>query len=195
MNEPFLSQKVRVQREREFSPHHILIGAANMALESAGKKEPGWLYHELIAMMFSALALEALANSFGKRLITHWKDYETASPVAKLRIIAKELGVDPDFGEEPWSATLWLVSFRNKVAHARPESVKFDVVMTSEDFEKTRMEYPKSKLELDISTTNAMRAVTAVEDILHILCEKMNPEDLGGLLCDGFIGSTSSLHE
>jgi len=47
--------KYRVQRDRDFKPHHILIGTAKIALESAEAKTPGWLYYELTAITFSAL--------------------------------------------------------------------------------------------------------------------------------------------
>ncbi len=190
---PPVSAKVRVQRDRDFAPHHILLGSANMALESAENKEPGWLYHELIAITFSALALEALTNAFGERLVERWKDFESASPIAKVRMLAQKLEIEVNFAEEPWSAVLWLVKFRNSVAHAKPEAVKFDEIMTREEFEARRREYPKSKFELGISTANARRAVNTVESILDSFCEKVPPEDLRGLICDSFSGTASSV--
>jgi hypothetical protein len=111
-------------------------------LESAELKTPGWLYYELTAITFSALSLEAPTNSFGEKFVARWYDYESSSPIAKLRIICSQLNVEPDFEKEPWAATLWLLKSRNKVAHARPESINFDKTMTDEDFQKICFEFP-----------------------------------------------------
>lgn len=162
-----------------------------MALENAESKAPGWLYQELVAMTFSALSLEALGNSFGEIFIDRWKDYESASPVAKIRILGDRLGVPIDFSVEPWAAVLWLVKFRNQVAHARPEKIVFDKIMTREDFEKSRTEYPKSNMELGISLEAAKRAVSAVEKIHEVFCAAVPLTELEGLLGDGFSGTAS----
>ena len=185
-------KKFRVQREREFAPHHILYGAAQIALENAELKTPGWLYYELTAITFSALSLEALTNSFGEKLVTRWCDYESSSPIAKLRIICSRLGVEPDFEKEPWATTLWLVKFRNKVAHAKPESINFDETMTDEDFQKIRFEFPQSKLEMQISLANAKRSVFAIVEIMNLFYPKLTLDEKNGLYFDGYSGSTSS---
>ena len=186
------NDKVRVQREREFSPHHILIGAAQLALERARKPEPGWLYDELVAMTFSAMALEALANAFGERFVPRWKDYESASPIAKLRVVALQLKLaDPDFSTAPWTFALWLIKFRNKVAHAKPESIKFDATMSRADFQRMRLELPKSKLELEISLEHAERSLQTVSSIFELMCKHAPQEKLPGLLFDSFSGTVS----
>jgi len=78
---------LQVERERNFSAHHMLLGAARMAMEDSNKQRPGWFYSDLIAITFSALSIEALCNAFGNRFVPDWKDFESSSPIAKLRII------------------------------------------------------------------------------------------------------------
>ena len=185
-------KKFRVQRDRDFKPHHILIGAAKSALESAEAKTPGWLYHELTAITFSALALEALTNSFGEKLVMRWEHFESASPIAKLRIICSRLDVTPNFDIEPWAATLWLVKFRNKVAHAKPESIRFDKTMTQEEFQASRFEYPHAKLEMQINLENAKHSISAIDQILELFYPKLKDDEKNYLYWDGFIGSTST---
>jgi hypothetical protein len=58
----------RVQQDRDFKPYHIQIGSAKIALESAEARTPGWLYYELTAITFSALAIEALTIRLAKNL-------------------------------------------------------------------------------------------------------------------------------
>ena len=184
--------KYRVQRDRDFKPHHILIGTAKIALESAEAKTPGWLYYELTAITFSALALEALTNSFGEKLVSRWDDFETASPIAKLRIICSRLLVEPDFEKEPWSVALWLVKFRNKIAHAKPESIKFDKTMTENDFQKIQFEFPRSKLEMQINLENAKRSVSTIDQILELFYLPLKSDEKYCLYSDGFSGTTST---
>ncbi len=188
--EPRPERNLRVQRERKFSPHHVLLGVARMALESAERKEDGWFYHELISITFTALALEALANSFGERVVERWADFESASPMAKLRVIARELGVqEASLAQD--GVLVWLIRFRNKVAHAKPELVRFDASMTKKEFAKIQLEPPKAGLESEVSIANAKRALAAVQAVFDLLCEKTPQEKLDGLLGDGFSGTVT----
>jgi len=187
-----VNKKVRVQRDRYFKPHHILIGAAKNALENAEARVPGWLYYELTAITFSALALEALTNSFGEKLVARWEDFERgANPVAKLRIICSQLNVQPDFEKEPWATTLWLMKFRNKVAHAKPEPINFDKTMSEEDFKKIQFEFPQSKFEMEITLKNAKRSIDAIDSILELFYPKLSAEKADELYSNGFSGSVS----
>jgi hypothetical protein len=101
------------------------------------------------------------------------------------------LRVEPDFKEEPWSATLWLVKFRNKVAHAKPESVKFDKTMTEEDLRKIQFEFPRSKLEMQINLESAKRSVSAIDQILELFYPQMTQDGKYHLYANGFSGMTS----
>lgn len=189
-----MAPQLRVRRERHFCPHHILLSTATTALKDAEAKHSGWFYSELTAITFSALAFEALVNAFGEQLIDRWSDYESATPIAKLRIISTYLDLSIDFSQEPWSVMLWLVKFCNKVAHAKPEKVTQDSVMTSEEYERKRKSCPPAKLESDITLANAKRSVESVAKILSLLCGKLPPEDLTGLLADGWSGQASQIH-
>ena len=123
--------KTRIEIEREFSAHHILLETAEKALKKAKDRQKiGVVHDQLIAMTFSALALEALANAFGRRLVPKWSHFEMAPPIAKLRTVARQLEIDDrEFEQEPRAAAVWLMSFRNKVAHAaRKSSLKQDYV-------------------------------------------------------------------
>jgi hypothetical protein len=186
---PEPNDKIRVQKERAFAPHHLLIQTAQIALEDAENKRPGYSRYELTCITFSALALEALGNSFGEKFIPRWKkDFESSSPIAKLRIICDHFQIAPDFNSEPWVSTIWLIKFRNCVAHAKPELVKEDGIFPHEEYHHNFYELPKSKLEKQVTLENAKRAVNCVNEILEILVSKIPAEVLGGLLVDGWTG-------
>jgi hypothetical protein len=69
--------RVYVKVVRKFLPHQMLVGAASHHLESAKKQVPGYFYERLSSLMFSALAIEAIGNTYGEVLIQSWKDFET----------------------------------------------------------------------------------------------------------------------
>ena len=188
------SKKVRVTRERPFSAHHMFIGAARVSIQDAENKKPGWFYDELTAMVMSALAVEALANAFGKRLLKDWEDFESASPIAKLKLVCKELDLEFDRNKEPWSTIKWLSKFRNLVAHAKPELVTEDYISTPDEYEKKRMDMPKSALEKQVTLGNAKRAYEGVEKVKELLAKKVPPDESFGLYSDSCLGSASIEH-
>jgi hypothetical protein len=187
--------KVKVTRERYCCPHHLLLAPARLALDRVEKQEHGWYYDALTAITFSALALEALANSFGERLIDRWDDFESATVQAKLRVVCKTLEVDVQFGSEPWGAIPWLTKFRNAVAHAKPKLLTEEKLLLSEDYEAHMYDRPESKLEKDITKPNAKRAVATVESILSILCKKLTVDQFHGLISDDWSGSAESIKD
>jgi hypothetical protein len=187
--------KIKVKRKRNFSAHHILIGAARAAVEDAEQQKPGWFYNDLTAIIMSALSVEALCNSIGNRVIEGWQDYESSSPIAKLRILCKRLGITYNQNKEPWTTVKWLCKFRNIIAHAKPELVDEEYIMSREEYDKRRTDYPKSKLEKEVTLGKAKRALNAVETVKQILCEKIPAENSFGLYCDSWGGSAKAVKD
>ena len=190
-------RKLEVKRERRFLPHLVLLGAAYTFLKDAAPeaKRLRASHYELGAIIFSALAFEALANAFGERLITDWEDSRRASPIAKLRVVCTHLKVDARFDRQPWSTALWLIKFRNKVAHAKPQFVKKNKLMSSEEFEKKGHDRPTSKIEAQVTYVNAKRSVEAVMDIGYALIKHLSPEEYAGLVADGWTVSATVKNE
>lgn len=172
----------------------MLIGAARAALDDATSKKPGWFYSELVAITMSALSIEAMSNAIGERVIPDWKDFESASPIAKLRLLCKQLQVPFDKNVEPWASAIWLAKFRNLVAHAKPELVQEERVISRAEYDNRPHDSPKSKLEKKISTEHAERAVRTAESIKDLLCKNIPPEEAFGLYSDSWSGS-ASLHD
>lgn len=73
----------RVQ-ERHYSAHHTLLRVARFELAKAERKEVGWFDSTFVALTFSALAIEALSNAIGDRIVPDWKDFETAAHLRKF---------------------------------------------------------------------------------------------------------------
>jgi len=182
--------KLKRTQERHFSAHHMLIEVARVANERAVKQEPGWFYDALTTMTFSALAVEALCNSIGERKVEDWEDYESSSPNAKLRLLAGRLSINYKKSEEPWFTARWLIKFRNRIAHAKPEFIKEERLLTQEELDKRLFDRPDSKLEREITIANAARALEATTSLKNILCAAISPTEALGLFTDGWSGNT-----
>lgn len=190
-----VTEHLNVSRERRFSAHHMLLGAARMALQDAESKKPGWFYAQLTALTMSGLAMEAICNAIGERIITDWKDFENAPPVGKLRLICDKLNVPFDSSREPWSTARWLAKFRNEIAHAKPEFVKESYVWTREEYDRWQTKEPKSGVEKKITLGNAKRVVKRITEIKDLLCLRVPEEEASGLYSDEWSGSAGLIRD
>jgi hypothetical protein len=180
---------VRTQ-ERHFSAHNMFLHAADLALEEAEKKEAGWFNQALVAIAFSAFAMEAFANALGDRVATDWKDFESASPLAKLRLLADRLSVPYAKDLQPWQSLRWLARLRNSLAHAKPQFVVHTAEISEEERADRPLEGPDSDLEKQVTIENARRAVNAMREIKLSLSMKIDAERRFGLYSDGWSSST-----
>jgi len=180
----------RVQ-ERNFSAHHTLLRVARHELAKAERKDDGWFDSTFVVLTFSALAIEALSNAIGERIVPDWKDFESANPLAKIRLLAERLGIPYSSESEPWNTIRWLGKFRNLVAHPKPEIILDDKLITEREADDRPFDPPKSKLEREVTVGNAKRAFDAVETAKLLFCEKIPAEDRFGLYSDSRSTSTS----
>jgi hypothetical protein len=176
---------VRTRTERRFNPHLLLLRGAQYHLTAAHEKRDGWYYHWLGAILMSALSIEAVGNAYGEFLIPEWKDFESASPIAKLRLVASRCGVKPDFGREPWQTARLLVVFRNLIAHAKPNHLKSEKDCTLSDYGRVFGVKLESKLEEMITEAFATKSCAAVEEIMSAFNKTLGPSERHALAYDG----------
>ena len=154
----------------------MLLRTAQRSLEAAKKQSAGYLYDELVTVVFSALGIEAFCNTVGERIFeSDWlSEHERKSPTEKLELLAGKLDITYDVKVEPWIAAIWLFDLRNRIAHAKPEFVKPDeeyLTQKQYDTSQFKRSFPNSKLENKINLSNAQRAFTAAGDIKIIFCD------------------------
>lgn len=169
----------------------MLLGAARMALQDAADKRPGYFYYQLIIITFSGLAVEAICNAFGERYVPAWKDFESSGPIAKLRVLCEQFGIEYCRNREPWATALWLVNVRNKIAHARPELVTEEYVWSRTEYDSRQAEEPKSKLEKQITLGHAKNGYESAVKIKELLSKSIPAEDTYGLQIEGWVGSAT----
>lgn len=161
--------------ERHFHPFHLLIDAARDTLDEMRNYQLGGEAFTLSTMLLSSLAIEALANSIGEHKISNWTDFESASPIAKLRVISKELGIDFNQDQSLWNEIRQLVKFRNQAAHAKPKILKIEKEIHESNIHELLNPAP-TKFEKEINYENAEKAFHAVDTLRTLLCSKLDPE-------------------
>ena len=187
--------KLLYKMQRHFSPHHILLGAARHSLNGCKDKTLGCSYNRLMAITFSAIAVEAMANSFGDRFIDDWASHEYDTTVEKVKLLNSHLKVTADFQKEPWAAVSWLARYRNDVVHAKPEFLESEHIIPEFVYEKKKRTHSLADIEKQATYGNAARCVGSVGDLLYIWCDHIDPYEWEGLFSDGWSGSTETINE
>jgi hypothetical protein len=176
---------IKVTRQRTYSAHHALQHIAAGCAEAAEQDEAGSFNNALIAITLSALSIEAMSNAIGDRIVPRWSDFESAGPLAKVRLLAEHLQMEYAPDSEPWQTLQWLVKFRNRIAHAKPEKIFSESLVQGTGVENFG-EKPESKVEAEITPANARKAVNAVEAVKHMLCDRIPAEQRFGLNIDAW---------
>jgi len=166
---------IKMVGERNFHPFHLLINAAQETLDEMREYQYGGSAFVLSTMLLSALAIEALANSIGSHKVSNWSDYESASPIAKLRIVSSELCIDFNKDESPWREARELIKFRNQIAHAKPKIYKIDKEIRDDNLHELLSPAP-SWIEKQINYESAEKAFKTIDEIKTLFCAKLDPE-------------------
>jgi hypothetical protein len=169
-----MKAEVQYERTRVHHPFHDLLGAAYAGLTLAKEGKRQVPQNTLTAILFSALAIEGLANSFGEVLVQDWKDYEFSGTLAKLRTLADCDGLENILSDSEWAAMRGLFKFRNKIAHPRKEKIVLKGSTTLDDYEEN-MKYspPKSKWDRMVTLNNAQMYVDLAHDLHERLSEQL----------------------
>ncbi len=189
------TRRINQRQEREFFAHHMLLHVASLELETAKSTELGRFNHCLVAMTFSALAIEALANAVGKRAINEWSDFESTSPIGKVRLLAERLSIQYEPTSEPWAMLRYLIRFRNTIAHAKPEQLTEEKDMHQIEYNAQLLRKPPSKMEQEITLGNAKRCFEAVHTLKGLFSDALPENKRFGIYCDSWSGRSELLDD
>jgi len=187
-----MAEKLRIERERFYSAHHVLMRLAKDNLLIAERKEPGWSDDLFSSLVFSSLVLEAFSNAVGEKVITSWGDFDSARPQAKIRLICEHLDITYDPQIEPWATLVWLAKVRNLVAHPKAVLLSDSAVISKDDYYTTERSQPLSKLEKEITIDNAKKSVKALDDVIDMICHRLTPEENFGISGDMWSSSAKA---
>jgi hypothetical protein len=74
----------------------------------------------------NCLSVEAIANTIGELLVPDFKDFESSSPKAKIRIICETIGLEFKRDEPPFIDVIHLLKIRNQLAHPKYQRLHYE---------------------------------------------------------------------
>jgi len=116
----------KVVQERVFLPYVPYLDSARHFCGELTRKDYVSWYDLLAAVTLLALSVEAIANSIGEFVVADFKDFESSSPKAKLRIICESTGVAFDRGSFPFAEVFQLLKVRNQLAHPKYQRLRYE---------------------------------------------------------------------
>ena len=181
-----------VSKERLYVPYHDQINIARKALERVEKKEIGWIHECHVVIVFSAIAIESISNTYGELLFeSEWENYDLKPTTEKIKIISKRLDLVYSPKEEPWKHLGLAFDLRKKMVHSKPEDVRFEKIVSVKDLEKVNYEFPPSELERKINKSNAKKVLNCAIKIRDIFYEAIGEKGHANLFMDGYTGSST----
>lgn len=174
---------LKVTQKRHYSAHNDLLRVGDNFLHACELDERWCGEGHFVCMVMCALAVESLCNTTGELIYLDWKaDFETSSTKAKIRIICEKLDIKYDRGKEPFQTLHWVLQFRNKIAHAKPEPISNELLVSQSEYDQLQLtDGPQSKLEEDITIENAKRVLSRIHEFIEIIASKM-PEELSWVI-------------
>ena len=183
---------VKVRKERHYRPHAEFYHAAHVHLEHVKEQQPGFYYSLLSGFLMSAFTLEAYLNYVGPIVEAGWDDFDKASPLAKLRHVARVVGVPLDSGCRPMQSIIELFTFRNRMAHPRASHVVEEHLSTPEEYQKHLYSEPRPEWMAFATEDNALRCHADVGAIIEAINAKLPTPDIAPLTGMMWSGSASS---
>jgi hypothetical protein len=180
--------------QRDYSAHHLARETARAAIARAKAGLSSEREGALTAVIMSAIAVEALANTVGVRVVSGWDDYDNLRAVAKWRLICATLEIAFDPSSEPWLSANWVMAFRNGLVHPKPVQVKTERIIPLDEFNEMttgKVEFPPSVLESKLTIANAERALQAFAGVLDALTFRLSPEHGSGIFSDSMQGGAT----
>jgi len=193
--EIFMTSPTRFKKieQRTFFAHHLLLHIAASEIQSSERSTTALgsrsINNYFISMVMSALAVEAIANAVGSRLVSDWSDFERLPPQKKIDHLIRLLGIERRPLQEPWPALRQLAKFRNSVAHPKPEEILSSRFVFEHEIKNKIFEIPASKFERQITEGNARKYLEAVFMLKELLFSSIPFGLRHGIFVDDWIGS------
>jgi hypothetical protein len=155
-----------------FFPYTPYLDSANHFCSELERKEyVGW-YDLLASVTLTALSVEALVNTIGELVVHDFKDFESSSPAAKLRVICQTMGLEFNRTKKPFAEVMNLLRIRNRLAHPKYKHLRYE--SPEMPIEEARRHYHEvgevlHDIEKSLSPDIARKSLDAVVDLAQML--------------------------
>jgi hypothetical protein len=163
--------RAKVVKKRVFFPYAIYVDTAEHFCAELDRKEfVSW--HDLMACMTTtAFSVEAILNTFGHIAVKDFGDFESCTPLAKMRVLCEELEIEFDKSRSPFNSILQLLKLRNKFAHPKYKILRFESEEMS--LKEAQALYHEGEilheLEKALKPELVKRSVKAVKEFEHMV--------------------------
>ena len=121
--------KHHVEGTRNVYTFSVLSNASYCSLELAKESEEGQLHNCMFSMLSAAFAVEAYLNHLGQARFgrREWSGIGRSMSInAKLRVLAKLINYDLNFGTRPCQTFSKMFKYRNRMVHAETEILPYE---------------------------------------------------------------------
>jgi hypothetical protein len=165
-------------QERVFFPYTPYLDAATHFCGELSRKAYVSWYDLLAAVTLLALSVEALVNTIGEFVVPDFKDFESSSPKAKLRIICEHTRLDFDRKKAPFAEVILLLKVRNQLAHPKYQKLRYE--SKEMPLAEARKLYQQAgellhDIEKSLSPEMAQASLTAVTALAGLLRGTLDP--------------------
>ncbi|WP_460418758.1 hypothetical protein [Pseudomonas sp. microsymbiont 2] len=113
---------------KEINSFAFFNASAVRYLKVAARKEEGFAFDLMSAMVMSAFSVEAYFNHLGAKKIPHWFDkYEKKSVWDKYKILRSAVGLSVLTIPQAYPDVAAVLEFRNNMAHGRTERHELEI--------------------------------------------------------------------
>lgn len=169
----------KVVQDRVFCPYTLYLDSASHFCGELSRKEYASWYDLLAAVTLLALSIEALLNTIGEFVIADFKDFDSSSPKAKLRLICEKTGVEFNRSKSPFVEVVQLLKVRNQLAHPKYQHLRYE--SKEMPLEEAREHYDQLSellhdIEKSLSPETAQKWLQAVFALATMLRATLPPE-------------------
>lgn len=170
--------KVVIEKTRDVRMYAEMWHTSEVLLMNGKENAKGCTHQFRASLVFTAFMLEAYLNHIGKTLFRCWDDLDRLGPKEKLNVIADRIGLQVDYGREPWQIVKDLFVFRNKIAHGRSGKLS-ETVSLNQYQDEVLPQFVLTDWEKYCNLEKAERAREHVEAIVHKIHKAANiPDEL-----------------
>jgi hypothetical protein len=165
--------KVVIEKTRDVRMYAEMWHTSEVLLMNGKENAKGCTHQFRASLVFTAFTLEAYLNHIGKKLFKCWDDLDRLRPKEKLNVVADRIGLQVDYGRQPWQIVQDLFGFRNKIAHGRSEELSESVPLDKYQ-DEVLPQFVLTDWEKDCNEKKAERAREHVKAIVHSIHEAAN---------------------
>jgi hypothetical protein len=165
------AKRALVTKEHDVRVQAYLWHASKCLLERGQEQQKASHQQFMASLVFTAFALEAYLNWLGIRVLADWEELEKrTSPQKKLKKLADYLQVEVVISKRPWLIMKDLFSFRNDIAHGKPEQlIEMKEEPIDEHLDRKLGESAPTRWQAFCTRENAERAREDVNEIAEAL--------------------------